>query len=216
MKAFIFDMDGVIINSETVWKKYEQEFLTDLLGDKVYKKLKGNLLGSTTQVIYELAYRNGLRMKKDLFMQRYDEQALLVYAESELTRDIDKLLQKIISLNFKMGLVTASRRLWIEQVLPKLRNRNVFQYVLSLAEREDLKPKPSPDGYLEVIKKLKSIPEKTIILEDSNKGIEAAKASGAFTICLREHLPSNYVSKKADMYIENLDSLIKFLEELKQ
>ncbi len=215
-KAFIFDMDGVIIDSEAVWGKREKKFLIGLVGEKIYEKIKDHLLGSTTNVIYDLARQNGLTMEKTLFLKKYDEQALLIYSHSTPTNDINKLLEKLFRLNFKIGLVTASRPLWIEAVLKKIRNKNLFEYTLSLAEREDLRPKPYPDGYTETIKKLGSIPEKTIILEDSNKGIQAAKESGAFTICLREHLPSAYISTGADMYIENLNTLITFLDDLKE
>jgi len=208
-------MDGVIIDSEAVWGKREKEFLTDLMGSDVYEKIKDHLMGSTTDVIYDIACENGLTMAKEEFLKRYDEQAIFVYSLSTPTDDINKLLQKLKDLNFKIGLVSASRPLWIETVLKKIRNRNLFEYVLSLAQREDLRPKPYPDGFLEAIKELGSTPEKTIILEDSNKGLLAAKASGAFTICLREHLPDDHVSEKADMVVDNLKTLMTFLDELK-
>jgi len=213
-RAFIFDMDGVIVNSETIWERNEQEFLSSILGAEVYQKIKGELLGSTTPVIYDLAKRNGFKMDRDQFFQKYDAQAINVYSESQLTKDIDNLIEKLISLNFKLGLVTASRKLWIDQVLPRLNNQKAFEVVLSLSEREDLRPKPFPDGYIEAINKLDATPEETIILEDSNKGLRAAKASGAVTICLREHLPVNHVPEKADVYIDDLLSLIKILEVL--
>jgi beta-phosphoglucomutase-like phosphatase (HAD superfamily) len=54
-------------------------------------------------------------------------------------------------------------------------------------------------------------PENTIILEDSNTGIEAGQTSGALTIGLRQNLPEGYVQKGADLYAENLESLKKIL-----
>lgn len=215
MKAFIFDMDGVIINSESVWEQKEKAFLGELLGEEVYRKIKNEILGSTTDVVYDLACQNGFKMSKNEFLKRYDDQAMLVYAQSKLTMDIDELLDYLVSLNFKIGLVTASRKLWIEQVLSKLKNKDVFEYILSLAGKKDLKPKPYPDGYLEVMKKFDSDAQETMILEDSKKGVEAAKKSGAFTICLLENLPANYRPQGADMYVKDLKSLIKFLKELK-
>lgn len=214
-KAFIFDMDGVIINSESTWEKNENNFLSDIVGKDIYEKIKTELLGSTTLMIYDLARQNGFTMEKGLFFRKYDEQAIKVYSQSELTKDIDLLIEKLLALNFKIGLVTASRKLWIDQVLPRLKKKQAFEYILSLGERADLKPKPSPEGYLEAMKKLNSTPNKTIILEDSNKGLLSAKASGALTICLREHLPTNHISEVADMYVDNLEGLIKILEVLK-
>src|SRR3989344_2111172 len=214
-KAFIFDMDGVIVNSEIVWEKYQEVFLSGLLGKDIYKKIKGDLLGSTAKVIFELARKYGLALSRDEFFQKYDHQAVLVYKESKLTKDIEVLIEKLVAMNFNIGLVTSSRSLWIDQVLPRLKNRNSFKYVLSIGDRDDLESKPSPAGYLEAMKKLNSTPGKTIILEDSNKGIQSAKKSGALTVCLREHLRKNYLPQGADIYIDDLASLIKLLEVTK-
>lgn len=211
-KAFIFDMDGVIIDSETVWEVYDKKLFTSLLGRNGFLKIKEVLLGSTADVIYEHAQTFGLLMNKKKFMQTYDECAMRVYKDSRLTKNIDLLIEKLMSLNFKIGLVTASRSLWIEQVLPRLKNRDAFLSVVSLTERNDLRPKPFPDGYSEMIKKLGSIHEKTIILEDSNRGIKAAKASGALTICLKENLPKNYEPKGADLFMNNLQEVMSFIK----
>lgn len=214
-KAFIFDMDGVIINSETVWEKYEEIFLSGLLGKNIYEKIKGDLLGSTAKVIYGIAKQNGLVMKKDDFFKTYDRQAVSVYKESVLTKDIETLIEKLVSLEFNIGLVTSSRSLWIDQVIPRLKNRDSFKYILSIGDRDDLESKPSPAGYIEAMKKLNSSPAKTIILEDSNKGIQSAKQSGALTICLREHILEGHTPQGADIYIDDLASLIKLLEVTK-
>ena len=214
-KAFIFDMDGVIINSESVWAKYVKDFYTDLFGAKLYQSMNIDWMGATTDMIYDKALQHGFTMPKEEFLKKYDKQALFVYSLSTPTGDINKLLKKLTDLNFKIGLVSASRQLWIDTALTKIKNKNLFTYILSLDVRKDLKPKPYPDGFLEAIKQLGSVPEKTIILEDSNKGLLAAKASGAFTICLREHLPDGHVSEKADMTINDLKTLMTFLDDFK-
>lgn len=211
-KAFIFDMDGVLVNSEVTWEKRDREFF----GEALYKKIKDDLLGSTPQAIYELARKNGFQMPKDEFLRRYDELALSVYAESELTKGADELIEKLVALGFKIGLVTSSPMSWVEQVLPRLKNRNAFSYVLSIAERNDIRSKPFPDGYIEAMSELGVGPDSTVILEDSSNGIAAAKASGAFTIHLREHLPSKtYPTGGAGISIEEMASLNEFLERTK-
>lgn len=213
-KAFIFDMDGVIIDSEAVWGKHQEEFLTHLIGKEVYEKIKDHLIGSTVNAIYDLILENGGEISKKKLLDAYDKQAQYIYSLSTPTNDINKLLRQLSDLGFKIGLVTGSRPLWIEEVMKRIKNRNLFEYTISLAEQTDLRPKPYPDGYIEAMKALGSTPEKTIILEDSNNGIASAKASGALTICLREHLSPEHVSKGADMYIDNLKLILPFLEEI--
>lgn len=211
-KAFIFDMDGVLVDSETVWEVYDKKLFTSLLGADGFLKIKDMLLGSTADVIYQQAQKLGVTMTKKQFIQTYDEYAMQVYKNSNLTNNFDDLIEKLLALNFKIGLLTASRSLWIDQVLPRLKNSKAFVSVVSLTERSDLRPKPYPDGYTEMIQKLGSVPEKTIILEDSNRGIAAAKASGALTICLKENLVINYKPVGADVYMNNLKEVMTFVE----
>lgn len=211
-KLFLFDMDGVLVNSEPVWEKREDIFLSETLGPDVYKKVKPMILGSTILGIYNEAVKNGFSLSKQKFFEKYNNEAVGVYAGSPLAKDVDNLIDLLVLNNYVIGLVTASPLFWVNQVLKKLKRQNAFSLVLSLSEREDLKPKPYPDGYREAIKALGFSPAQTIILEDSNKGIRAAKASKAFTVCLREFLPKGYQSEVADLYVDNIKDLINFLK----
>lgn len=212
-KAFIFDMDGVIIDSETVWEKYDKKYFSSVLGKKGYLRIKNKLIGSSRDAIFDEASKIGIKITKKQFIEEYDQVAMKVYQKSKISRDIDILIEKLISYNFKIGLLTASPLLWIDQVLPRLKNKSAFSEIISLPKRKDLRPKPYPDGYLEIINKLGSSPKKTIILEDSNRGIKAGIASKAFTICLTENLPNGYKAKGADLFLDNLKEVIQFIEK---
>jgi len=73
-------------------------------------------------------------------------------------------------------LTSTSRGKWIKLALKKLNfKKNDFDYILSLNDRKDLRPKPYPDGYIETMKVLDTTPKSTIVLEDSNSGIKSAK-----------------------------------------
>lgn len=214
-KAFIFDMDGVIIDSETFWRPKEIPFLKNLFGKEIYEQVKDYVVGYTTPSLYERARALGFDMDEKTFLSKYDKQAIITYKEAKMTKNLEKLLQKLVELRFKIGLVSASRPSWIEQVLSRIKNRKLFTYVLSLAQRQDLKQKPYPDGYLEAIKKLGSTANKTIILEDLQTGINASKATGAFTICFTEHLASIEIPQDADLYVNSIGELIDKVEDIK-
>src|SRR6266849_8544463 len=206
-KAFIFDMDGVIVNSESVWENYEQKFLSELIGKNVYLKIKNQILGNSINEIYKILCTYGLPISMEEYLQIYDTYAKLVYRQAHITEGIEKLIEQLIGMNFKLGVVSSSRQNWIDLVLVKLKRKTVFDYILSLSDTQNLRPKPFPEGYITTIKKLGAEPKTTIILEDSNKGIRAAKASGAFTICLKENLPINYRAQGADLYVETIEEL---------
>ncbi len=212
-KAFIFDMDGVIIDSEPVWEKYEQVFLAELMGEETYPKIKDQILGNSINAIYEIACQYGLQISKQDYLRIYDEYAKTVYAEAKLTPGIKRFLSELIEKGFTLGLVSSSRQNWIDLVLAKLEAKNTFQFVMSLNDTEGMKPKPAPDGYVKAMEMLGSQPDSTIVLEDSNKGVQAGKESGAFTVCLTENLPNDYPSIGADLVIKNLEELRAKLKE---
>lgn len=214
-KAFIFDMDGVIIDSESLWLRYEKQFLPKLLGQDIYAKIKDQILGSTVTKIYETACNCDLKIAKKKFVEVYDSYARVVYKEAKITPNIETLIDKLIAMNFRLALVSSSRKLWIDLVLIKIpETRNKFQYILSLNDK-GIQSKPAADGYQKAMKILGVKPNETIILEDSQRGIQAAKASGAFTICLKENISrGESIPKNADIYVETVRDIIKQIDSI--
>ena len=173
----------------------------------------GQLTGLGLEAIYERAVGFGFKMGKEPYLTAWDRYAEKVYKDSEITEGIEKLAQFLIDNDFKLGLVSASPLLWINWVLDRISFRKSLDVIISIQERPDLHHKPAPDGYLEAIKKLGSNPGKTIILEDSNTGIQSGKAAGAFVIGLKQNLVPGYVQIGADVYAEKVSEVSKFLEE---
>jgi phosphoglycolate phosphatase-like HAD superfamily hydrolase len=103
---------------------------------------------------------------------------------------------------------------WIETVLKRLSFSHDINYVISINDRTDLKPKPDPSSYKEAIKHLNA--DFTFILEDSNAGIAAAKAASAYTIGLTVNLLPGYKQQGADIYANNMNEVVKILEDLGQ
>jgi HAD superfamily hydrolase (TIGR01509 family) len=212
-RAFIFDMDGVLIDSERSWVRYDADFLTKVFGKEISGKI-GKTIGLTVNTVYEKAVSFGTTVDKNKLIEIYDNQAHSIYSQSEITEDIDNLVAELDKLNFKLGLVSSSRQNWIDKVLPRLAFREKLEHIISVNDRPDLKPKPAPDGYLEAIKELGAIPQTTIILEDSNTGIKAAKASGAYVIGFRKNLVDGYEQEGADVYANDVHEVVDMVKKL--
>lgn len=212
-KAFIFDMDGVIVDSENAWIPYEENFLKNLLGERIYSKI-GDTVGMGVRIIYQRATECGLNLDRKTFYKKYDEQAEIIYKKAKITSNINTLVNFLISKNIKLGLVSSSRKTWIDMVLPFLGFKDKFEVIISLCDREDLRSKPYADGYLEAMKKLNVKPEETIILEDSNTGIKSATASGAYVISFSENLVPGYKQIEADAHAKNMMEVIRIVEEI--
>lgn len=184
-KAFIFDLDGVMIDSETWWG--------------------GQSLGQTINSHYQQLKKTQPKLLWDKYFLKLNQKAKIIYNQAPLTPGIDDLLAKLIKNNYRLALVSGSTQQWIDYVVMRL--KFPIKLTLSLQDRQDLQPKPAPDGYLETMKKLGAKPKNTIILEDSQMGLDSAKASGAFVICLTEHHPKDYHPEGADLYVKSLKEL---------
>ena len=211
-KAFLFDLDGVLIDDEQIWEDKKQALYEDFFGSDVTSKL-GSTLGVNLDAIYERAAASGVKVSKTVFTDAIYGIADEVYAKAPIPEGLDELVAALKKLDFRIGIVSASPMSWITTVLNRLSFKNDFELVISLTERDDLAHKPAPDGYIEAMKALGSEPAVTFILEDSNSGIQAAKASGAYTIGLRQNLAKGYVQTGADEYAHTARDVIDIVQK---
>ena len=209
-KAFLFDMDGVLIGTERLWEKYEDESLLQLFGKEILEKI-GCMIGMSINTAYEKAIFYGAKTDYEEYLRLYNEKAAFIYSKASVTEGVERLAKELISLDFKLGLVSSSPREWIDYLLPKLSFKDKLEEIISLNDRPDLKPKPEPDGYLEALTSLKADPKLSIVLEDSNPGIQAAKASGAYVIGFKGNLLQGYVQQGADVCAETMDEVIELI-----
>lgn len=197
--AFIFDLDGVIIDSENWW-------------DKIEGSLPGHNLGQSINSSFSAAKIINPKLTFNNYLDQLNRWAKEIYTQAPLAKNIDQLLTWLIKNQYKLAIVSGSTTAWIKTVLSRL--HHPIPLIISLHDHPEYKPKPAPDGYLEAMKQLRVEPKNTLILEDSQLGIDSAKASGAFTICLTEHHPKNYSPPGADLYVKNIKELLVYLDSV--
>ncbi len=183
----IFDMDGVMIKSEQLWDLYEPAYLRKIVGPAIANQLIGTTRGHAMSITYQRARALGHTGTKEDFYAGYGELAVDIYANGPITEGIDTLIGKLHAEGVCLGLVSSSPMDWIMPVVHRLRHGNEFAYIESVNDHPDLHPKPSPDGYIAAMNALGSQPSHTLIIEDSQTGINAAIASGAHVCCFTLH-----------------------------
>lgn len=212
-RAFLFDMDGVLVDSEGAWIPHQSTFSTSLFGEDIYKKI-GSTVGLSIDDIYHRAAKHGFNMELSKFYEIYDKQAEIIYDSAKTTEGLKELIGYLRRHNFKIGLVSSSRQYWIDLGITKAGIADQFDLILSLNDSDELRSKPHPDGYNFAMVELGTTPTNTFILEDSNFGIAAAKASGAYTIGFTQHLTPAYEQKGADSYAAGTSEVISILEDI--
>lgn len=211
-KAFLFDLDGVLVNSEPLWEANKQEVYSRLFGKEIQEKL-GSTLGLNMDGIYERAVAAGANVPREQLAQEFYDLADDVYTTAQIPAGAHDLAETLLALGYRIGIVSASPLSWITTVTKRLPFEDKIELIISLHERDDLQHKPEPDGYLEAMKALETSPENTIVLEDSNLGIKSAKASGAYTIGLTQNLIKGYAQEGADAYAKTMADVTKLVKQ---
>ena len=181
-QAVIFDMDGVIVDSEKFWAQAEKEVFTSL-EVKVTDELAEKTKSLTTSEVTEFWYSKFPWQDKDLDIveQMVISKVIdLIKTEECSINGIKDFIEKLKAKNYKIGLATNSPTSIIQTVLHKFDLAHLFDTVSS-AEFEE-KGKPDPAIYFTAAKKLGIKPEKCIVIEDSQLGMLAAKNAGMTVI----------------------------------
>ncbi len=213
--AFIFDLDGVLINNEPLWEKAKKEMFTELFGLSIYTKL-GSTVGVNITAIHERAVKLGTKVSLEQLYDAFTQHAAPIYSKTPITDGISELGQKLIQYNYAIGIVSSSPRDWIDLVIDRLIFKKSIAVIFSLDKHPELKQKPAPDGYVEAIKQLGATPSTTFILEDSNTGITSAKAAGAYVIGLRQNLVEGYLQKGADVSVNKVEDVYEIVKNFTQ
>jgi len=184
IEAVIFDMDGIIIDSEPFWKRAEYKIFNLLgvnLSDELCLKTKSMTTTEVTKFWYSQDPWSGFRLD-DVEKKVIEYVGFLIETEGKEISGITNLLSKLKQMNYKIGLATNSPYCLIEIVLRKLGITKYFD-TISSAEHERL-GKPHPAVYISTANKLKVSAESCIAIEDSVSGLRAAKLAKMNTVWL--------------------------------
>ena len=148
IQAVIFDMDGVIVESERHWPPIEQFFYFDLIPRLMVENYH-DLVGKSVYDIYDLfVEKYNLQMALDVYLDKYRGMAKTVYLEkSELLPHFEELCSRLIERKLPLAIASSSPRSWIEMVITRFALTKKFPIVAS-AEDFDGEGKPSPREYI--------------------------------------------------------------------
>lgn len=185
MEALIFDMDGVILDSEVHWKKAELTFFGKLLPQwttEDQQKIIGMNINDTYRL---LANEYGLTITHKEFLRRVNGIALEIYRnKANLLTGFMELITELKNRKIPIGLASSSLTEWINVVLDRFNLKPFFDVVIS-AEEIDAPGKPAPDIYLHTAKLLNTQPKNCLVIEDSKHGADSAKSAGMFCLGMR-------------------------------
>ena len=210
IEAVIFDMDGVLIDSEPVWKIAMEEVFLSVgcnLTRKDFELTVGLRLDEVISFWYNFAPWEGAGPDEVLNQIVFRMVELLGKDGKPLPGVIDSL-EYFKSRGLKIGLATSSYEVLIECVLETLKIKDYFMVTHS-AEREK-HGKPHPAVYLTAAEMLDVSPLKCLVIEDSINGVVAGKSARMKVVCVPEktHIPNPGLAI-ADYQFESLTEMLE-------
>ncbi len=211
--AVIFDMDGVLIDSEPLWKIAMEEVFHSIgsaLTKQDFQKTVGLRLDEVIRFWHQHeGWKNvSPREVEMLIVERMIE---LIKQNGAPLEGVIEMLHFLQSQNKKIGLATSSYRVLIDTILDVLGIASFFDFTHSA--EDEIFGKPHPVVYLSVAEQLNVQSLKCLVIEDSLNGIISAKAARMHVVCIPEktHHPEPKLIL-ADFHFETMAEMLEIIK----
>lgn len=186
IEAVIFDMDGLIINSEPLWRKAEiAAFKT--IGYNFTEEMCIQTMGMRIDEVVHYWWEefkwtsvSEEMVVKDIHSKMID----LIKSEGAILTGVEKTLKLLKDQNIPLALASSSSKVLIETVLNVLNLKSYFTIIHSA--QDEKAGKPDPSVFLTTARLLKVDPEKCLVLEDSKAGMDAGLSANMRTVVVPE------------------------------
>lgn len=213
IKAVIFDMDGVLIESEIEYADRFAKIYKDL-GLNYTKEIQNAIIGSSYQKTYRILEETlENKVTVDEFLEMYDQDVIkkpIRYKEI-LDPDVVELLAYLKKNQYKIALASSSRKEEIESEMKECEIYDEFDVILSGHEFHE--SKPHPEIYLETMRRLGVSNDECIIVEDSTYGIEAGKRANVYVVAKKD-TRFDIDQSRADEIVDRLSEIPKILKRV--
>ena len=204
IKAIIFDLDGVIVNSNpaivSFWKEWSLTEGFALTDAQISQWIYGRKVGDTLVGLFSHVSNE---KKKEI------EESAYIFDSCMNPDAIDGVVTFIKSLQFfqiPIGVVTSSHYSRMMNMLQKFGLEELFTHFITASDVSQGKPHPEP--YLKMSEKMYTSNESCLVFEDAISGIQSAVAAGMQTIGIADE------KTKLDLFLHGADDVIKDFSEI--
>ncbi|HHE37130.1 MAG TPA: HAD family phosphatase [Candidatus Cloacimonetes bacterium] len=230
-KAIIFDMDGVILNSEPIYYEVQMKFFRELginisadeystfvglsqteMWKRILKKFDSTSIRQLTDgVEYNFSTLNKINLLEELITKnnKLNYQHFSKLENLKPTPNLIDFINELKNKNIKLAVASSTTKKLVDLILEKLQIRHFFEVIVSGNEIKN--GKPEPDIFLKTAELLKVKPEECIVIEDSFNGVKAAKSAGMKCIGFQKFNSGEQDLSDADLIVNEFNELISFI-----
>jgi HAD superfamily hydrolase (TIGR01509 family) len=207
IEAVVFDLDGLLLDSEQVWDEAREQLAKER-GGRWHDQAQKDMMGmSSTEWSRYMHDRIGLPEPPEEINREVVERLAVTYRKHLPVIPGAREAVERLAARWPLGLASSSNRELIDLALDVLGVKHLFAATVS--SEEVARGKPAPDVYLEVARRLEVDPTHAAAVEDSNNGILAAKAAGMRVLAIpnRHFPPGDDALAQADVVLDSLAEL---------
>ncbi|MGB9474805.1 MAG: HAD family phosphatase [Candidatus Udaeobacter sp.] len=214
VSAIIFDLDGVLADSETWWNEIDAKLLAGY-GVAYRGEYHQNVVGVNYRLAVEFYKKAfGLSAPTEEMMRRRGEIATEFFADRVgLFANVKEVLKELRRMKLHLAVATSSVGASARPFLDRHQLTGFFEVIVTGEEVEH--GKPAPDIYLDAAKKLRIPPEKCLVVEDALPGVAAARAAKMRVAAIPDRRfvdPAEY-EKEADYVLGSLKELPQLIRK---
>ncbi len=204
-KAVIFDMDGVVSDTQSFHVEIESMLLKDFGIDMKPDEITKRYAGIADEVMFiELFEKKGIDINciPDVTRKKWDLMKKVTKGKiTSIPYAID-LIHNLKKDGFKLAIASASTKVFISEVVKSLKIAEYFDTLVSTYEVKH--GKPAPDIFLLAAKRLKVKPEEAVVIEDGRSGILGATAANMKSIGLVTDIKNHYPTTKLVLSLKDV------------
>jgi HAD superfamily hydrolase (TIGR01509 family) len=207
IEAVVFDLDGVLVDSETVWDEVRRRF-TEENGGTWHEGAQRDMMGmSSVEWSRYVRDRLGVPMEPDRISAEVADRVAELYRERLPLLPGAVEAVRALASEWPLGLASSSNRHVIDLVLEEAGIADEFRAIVS--SEEVGAGKPAPDVYLEAAKRLDVDPSGCVAIEDSTNGIRSANAAEMAVVAVpnRDFPPEPDALAAAAVVLDSLEEL---------
>ena len=207
-RQVVFDLDGVMVDSEPVHERANAEYLRRF-GVGPDQELLDDMMGRRVRELTDaLAARLGLDPER-AFADREAIFWRLLDQGLEPMPGLHAAVERLAGAGLPMAVASSGTRAYVEHVLERLRLRAAFAAVVS---GEDVRHgKPDPEIYLLAAERLRADPGDCVAIEDTTHGIAAARGAGMRAVAVTHPMNATLDLSAADAVVADLDAAASWI-----
>ena len=205
IEAMIFDMDGTLVDSETVhFEAWKKTLAIHGVINFPFEDFISYVGTSNEKLADDYIQSGGLEVARDRLVQEKQVIYLDMISEISLLDGVEETIRKYFG-RYRLAVASSSDCVELEKILKTVSLRSSFEQVVGgdMVNRK----KPGPEIYLKTARLLNLAPHQCIAFEDSESGLAAAKDAGMFVVAVPNKLSKHHDFSRADLIVDSIDQV---------